>query len=200
MTQAQFGRELGLTEARIQQIEAAGTGGVFLKVFRALQKLTGDPIEKLLLDLSADSVKQLDSDSVDPDSLAPVPDIPMFDLAVAAGGWTEVVEVGELRDERQIRDGRFRIRIRGQSMEPVHPNGCLIEFQSVKWGIDELLIGRDYYVQRDSEATFKRLESIDGETLVFRAINVKKFPRAMPVEKSDVVRMALAVGRMELFG
>jgi hypothetical protein len=63
-----------------------------------------------------------------------------------------------------------------------------------------LEVGKDYYVQRGDQATFKRLESIGEEELVFRAVNRKKYKDPMPVPRSEIVRMARAVAKVEILG
>jgi len=70
-------------------------------------------------------------DWIDPRDIEEVPDIPTFDLAVAAGEWTPTHEVAELNDPKQIRDGRFRIWIRGTSMEKTWLDGSLVEFKRI---------------------------------------------------------------------
>jgi SOS-response transcriptional repressor LexA len=116
--------------------------------------------------------------------------VPTFDLSVAAGGWQEVLEVGELHDPGQIDRGLFRIRIRGDSMQPRWPNGSLVEFRCVR---GELVVGRDYYVQREDEATFKRLVKATEEQLLLGAINRRKYPEPMIVDRHSLRRVAEAV-------
>ncbi len=82
-------------------------------------------------------------------------------------------------------------------MEKVWPDGSLVEFRLLKWdGLleegDRLETGQDYYVQKISEATFKRLEVIRDDELVFRAVNKKKYPVPMVVQREEIVRMARA--------
>jgi len=192
LTQAEFARKIGLSEPRIRQIERAETAGIFPKVLRALSELTGEPIERLLVDLSATAIPEDPHANLDISSMKPVPEIPTFDLAVAAGPWTEVAQVAELRDVRQINDGRFRIRLQGNSMEPDYPNGSVVEFRALRWGLDDLYVGTDYYVQVDENATFKRLEKATPEACIFRALNRKRYPDPFPVVRADIVRMAKA--------
>src|SRR5690606_3607354 len=91
--------------------------------------------------------------------------IPQFDLAVAAGPWVEVFDVGQLRDQRQIDDGLFRIRISGDSMLPTFGDGDVVEFRCVRDFPHGLKIGRAYYIQRDTQATFKRLARVGRSAL-----------------------------------
>lgn len=131
--------------------------------------------------------------------------VPTFDAAVAAGPWTEVGEVAELHDSRLIENGVFRIKIKGDSMEPNYHEGNLIEFKIMRDGGpisegDVLLVGKDYYVQVGDEATFKRLSKIDDEELVFQAINRKKYPKPIMVRRAQILRMAKACFKLDNVG
>ncbi len=137
--------------------------------------------------------------NVEPYSEVKLFDIPLFDLSVAASGWVEASEIGGVSDPRVIEQGLFRIRIRGDSMQKTWNTGDVTEFKLVRWGVDELKIGADYYVHRnDGYATFKRLVSLDDDEYVLAAANKKKYPDKMPVARQDVVRMAKAVARVTL--
>ena len=117
---------------------------------------------------------------------------PRFALAVAAGPWTEVGELGVLWNEKQKNDGLFRIDISGDSMQPEYPDGSTVKFWCVRWGLDEMEVGKDYYVQRETDATFKRLIKIEEEQLTFVAVNRKKYPKPIIVRRDDITRLALA--------
>lgn len=130
--------------------------------------------------------------NVDPYSEQPWFEVPMFDLAVAAGRWVDVSEVAEVREGAQIDRGYFRIHIRGDSMQPAWPDGSIVEFSVLRNGRHAMEIGADYYVQRDGEATFKRLVKIGEDELVFAAVNKRKYPEPFVVARSAVVRMAKA--------
>lgn len=133
-------------------------------------------------------------DNIEPYSEVKVPSIPLFEWPLAAGDWVEIGGVGELCDPRQIDQGLFRVRIRGDSMKPVWPDGIIVEFKCFRIGRDELQIGRDYYFQQnDGTATFKRLESITEDDFLLRPLN-KKYP-GMFVSRGLIVRMALAIGK-----
>jgi transcriptional regulator with XRE-family HTH domain len=190
LTQEELARALNMSAAGIRRIESQDVTGVYPRVLRSLSEFTKEPIAKLLLDLSARA--QSESDEIDPMDIRPVPEIPTFELAVAAGPWADVCEIAELHSPRQIADGRFRIRIKGDSMTPKFPSGTLVEFRHIPCGV-ELEIGKNYYVQVDSMATFKHLEKSDIETLTLRALNKRKYPEPMIVQCRDVVRMAKAI-------
>lgn len=146
-----------------------------------------------LKDATAELVMRGALSNVDPYSKKLVSEIPIFDLAVAAGSWTEIPEEIRLHQPGQVDAGMFGIRVRGDSMKPRWPDGSLVVFRCMRDGRDMLEIGEDYYVQVDGQGTFKRLEKIDEETLVFRAINRRKYPAQMPARRAEIVRMAKAL-------
>jgi SOS-response transcriptional repressor LexA len=127
-----------------------------------------------------------------------ITEVPTFDLAVAAGPWTEVAQVGELHDPALIDAGRFRIKIRGDSMEPKFKSGETLEFLCLREGETPMETGKEYYVQVGDEATFKRLAKITEEELIFKAINSQKYPQAMRVRRAQILRMAKATARVEI--
>jgi transcriptional regulator with XRE-family HTH domain len=195
LTQTEFGQKIGLSEPRVRQIESGEWSAVRPGVLRRLAEFMQKTPEEVSKELAPGGVVRngkISADNVDLSTMRPVPEIPTFNLAVAAGTWTEVAEVAELRDPGQVADGRFRIKIAGDSMTPAWPDGALVEFRCLRWGVDELIIGEDYYVQRDSEATFKRLVLLDEESMTFEALNRKKYPRPIVVQRADVVRMSRA--------
>lgn len=147
-------------------------------------------------------------DNVEPYSERQFHEIPTFDLAVACGGWCETPEGfeagftrGEVNTNGPIMPNLFRIRLRGDSMRKKYEEGMLVEFRLLVPATmlkiphikpDILEPGKDYYVQKNGEATFKRLELFDEERLFFRAINKKKYPEPIMVQRVDVLRMAVA--------
>jgi len=136
--------------------------------------------------------------NVDTSSEVDIPEIPTFDLPLAAGPWTVLPDAPQVRKLSVLRDGRFRVYIRGDSMEGEggYSDGSLIEFRILWYDRrgDALEVGKDYYVQRTDEATFKKLADFDDEYLLLEAINRQKYPKKMKVLRSDVVRIARAVG------
>ena len=137
--------------------------------------------------------------NVEPYSMESVPNIPLFDLGVAAGGWVEITCEAEVCDPRQMDHGLFRIRIRGDSMEPDYQDGEVVEFRCLREDRDGFEKGLDYYFQRsDGTATFKRLEKSDEETLWLRPLNRKKYPRLIEVPKGLIVRAARAIAHVKL--
>jgi phage repressor protein C with HTH and peptisase S24 domain len=94
-----------------------------------------------------------------------------------------------------ISRGLFRVRLSGDSMTPAYKTGSIVEFECLREGYHTMALDMDYYVQRnDGTATFKRFEGIEDDTLIFRAINRKKFPGELVVERREIVRMAIAKG------
>lgn len=193
-TQGELGKEIGLSEVRVRKIEASEVGSVRPKVLRALALLLNKNVDEVLEELAPQS--ELDP-NLEPYSERPVPEIPTFDLEIAAGPWSEVSSVAELNSPRKIDDGRFRIFVRGDSMSPDWPNGCLVEFRCLRPASpitdgDTLTIGEDYYVQVGEEATFKRLVEFDDDIIVLRAVNKKAYPKPLVARRSDILRMAIA--------
>jgi hypothetical protein len=152
----------------------------------------GQPLQVLQL-----TPQELDP-NVEPYSEEQVPPVPEFELAVAAGHWTDVSDIAEVHQPGQIDHGFFRVRIRGDSMSPKYKDGAMIEFRCLRADRDGVIVGRDYYVQRsDGTATFKCVEEADEETLTLRARNQRKYPERMVVERGLVVRMALAINQIQ---
>ena len=134
-------------------------------------------------------------ENIDMASMHSVAPIPTFDLAVAAGQWVEVGGEGVAPDLATFDRGVFRVRIAGDSMEKKYPNGCTVEFALVQPDREGVVPGKNYYWHRsDGFATFKKLEKIEDETLVLRAINRKKYPKPLAIAKQEVVRVARARG------
>lgn len=134
--------------------------------------------------------------NVDPYSVSRlVAEVPVFDLSVAAGGWSDVSGQIEVHDDAQINQGLFRVRIRGDSMQPVFPDGSIVEFRIVRRGREGWPIGKNCYVQlARGDATFKHLDSVDEEKVRLSALNKKKYKKSLVAATSEVVSMAVAVG------
>lgn len=170
--------------------EASGDIGAWISEWEKLKK------EGIAKD---EETEELDA-NVEPYNEVPVPEIPTFNLPIAAGPWMELPDVPEVHNLTTQRDGRFRVQIRGDSMEGKdgYPDGSLVEFRLLKpdfgdgRGGSRMEIGRDYYVQKSECATFKKLEEFTDEVLYFRAINRRKYPDRIKVLRADVVRMAKA--------
>jgi hypothetical protein len=90
----------------------------------------------------------------------------------------------------------FRTNIVGDSMTPEHQSGDIIEFELLRDGKPALQIGRHYFIHhRDGKGTFKRLEKIEVGTLTFVALNREKYPEPFVMRRTEIKRMALAIGR-----
>lgn len=120
--------------------------------------------------------------------------VPEFDLRIAAGPWIDVGDEAASPDNSYaVVQGRFRVRVRGDSMEPRWPDGSMIEFRRIVLGREHLPFGEDCYVQTaDGRATFKRLESGDEDHIVLRAVNAAKYPKKMTVAVQEIVNVAVA--------
>ncbi len=193
MTQRKLAQMADLSEIRVRKIELSEVRtSMHPDKFRQLAAslgITGDELEAKI-----GVAAELDA-NIEPFSEQKISRIPLFDLEVAAGGWVEVAAVGEVCDPMQIDAGIFRVRVRGESMKPDWPNGSIVEFECLRGEHGQLVIGEDYYVQRsDGLASFKRLAAMGEEELVFQAINRRRFKESMPVNRRDVVKMAMATG------
>jgi SOS-response transcriptional repressor LexA len=200
------GRLLGLTveDLESRMLEAMRSDAKTLKRWKEAEKKMREAGSSINDQIAAwEDLKErgLVEDSVDlnvePYGEAAVPEVPTFDLPIAAGPWMELPEVDAMSDLAKLKDGRFRVRIRGDSMEKDYPDGSLIEFRCLRpdcgdGNASKLEPGEDYYVQAAESATFKRLKEFDEESLVFVAINKKKYPRPFKVRRADIGRMAKA--------
>lgn len=200
MTQMGFARAAGIPITTLKNWLVASKPPIrpdnMVRLSQAL-KLRPEDLMLKLLGCVDDDVDE----NVDPYSevklLAP---IPVFDLAVAAGKWVDVSEIGEIRDPGMIAQGLFRVRVRGDSMKPAYMDGSMVEFHCLRAGGDEdVEVGRDYYVQRaDGTATFKRVAAIEDGIIRLEAVNRRKYKTPLTVARTEIVRIARAVARVEL--
>jgi transcriptional regulator with XRE-family HTH domain len=209
MTQMEFAAELGLSPGRVHQIENSEVASIFRGAFRRLAKLIKVEIPELEQRIGYSepanghpvTVKNPDGDwdqNVEPFSETPVPDIPLFELPLAAGDWMEVTELCEVK-ETQFTHGLFRVRLRGESMKPTYPDGTIVEFRCLRADHEGPQVGKDYYVQRsDGYATFKRVAKIEEDSMTLEALNKKQKPRYLVVPRQEVSRMAIAMAKVQL--
>jgi SOS-response transcriptional repressor LexA len=208
-SQAELGSLLGKGPSTIRGYEGKENVSVPVNFLRKLAELARMSLEDLMELLAPKEFREppppeprgfdvvVDRNVVPYTEQALPGQIPTFDLAVAAGPWCDVAEVGLVCDPRAIDHGFFRVLIRGDSMAPRWKDGTTVEFRCLREGRDALHAGEDYYVQRDSEATFKRLHKFDDESMTLVALNRKVYPQPMRVLRADVVRMAIAEGEFK---
>ena len=197
LSQKEFGDRLDLSESAVRNIEAGRTPSVYASTFRAMADLIG-----ISIDDARGRFSPILDNNVEPYSVQELRiQIPDFDLAIAAGGWVDVWDnesAGLHVCSEQIRQGLFRVRVRGDSMQPRFPDGCTVEFRCLmRDGLPDfeaLEVGRRYYVQLDDgTGTFKELASIQPEHLVLKAVNKKyRKPLIAPIDR--VQKLAVAVG------
>jgi SOS-response transcriptional repressor LexA len=231
-TQDELARLIGTGVRNIQRIEAEHVAGMGTKPFRKLIELLGVQGEAVRQRLQVreyvrerdarsrqqpdtagrgtveprnvrqDLVDELSIGNVEPYSEVQLVEIPLFDLAVAAGGWADVSDVeGAVCNPDQISQSLFRVRISGDSMQPAYKSGEVVEFRCVRVDVDGFEEGKDFYVQQsDGTATFKRCEKAGEEIIVLRALNRKKYPRPMEVSRGLIVRAARAVAKITMLG
>jgi transcriptional regulator with XRE-family HTH domain len=203
-SQPEFAQHIGISVRRINQIESAKVASIFLGPFRRMAELLKIEIPELrkLIGYNghskSDGAESLERSNIELGSEVAVPEIPLFDLPLAAGDWMEITDLCEV-NETQMSHGLFRVRLQGDSMKPVYPDRTVVEFRCLRSHLDEAQIGKDYYVQRsDGYATFKRLEKIDEHTLVFAAINKRKYPKRLVVARQEISRLAVKVAKVIL--
>lgn len=195
LTPDELGERIGLSREFVTRVEREGKKKINRRSFRKLVNYLHLPPDAALkvLQEGLDLAKNPDQ-NIDPFSEQKIREIPTFDLAVAAGKWADVHELGEVHDPLKIDHGLFRVRIRGDSMSPRFKEGQVVEFRCLRDGRDSLEIGAFYYVQRDGQATFKMLEKVEEARIILRAVNRKRYPCSMPVDRRSIVRMARAIG------
>lgn len=222
LTQEDFAEVLGVSREWVSRAESAQTGTMRRGTLKKLADAMGispDDAFRLLLKLV---FKQMNPDiPAAQDVQIPPPhpnavgdfdrnvggvvsqhqaDIPTFELSLAAGPWSDVLDVPDICDPGSIAQRLFRVRISGDSMRPLYRTGMVIEFECLVDGLHALQVHRDYYVQRDDgTATFKRLDGLTDDLMTLRALNRKKFPKPITVERSRIVRMAVARGEFKSF-
>lgn len=113
----------------------------------------------------------------------------VFNLGIAASGWVEIGKNGI--SANQLRGWIF-VRIDGDSMEPRAMSGQYVMFGALNLIEDSPVPGHDYFfIRSDGYGTFKRLERIDGEQYILKAINPKyKDPLTVSVQELVLVAEA----------
>lgn len=129
----------------------------------------------------------MDNQHDDPNTSAapPLSIVPLISW-VQAGSWTTIAdyphELQNVETSYRARRHTFAVKVRGDSMQPKFPDGCIIIVEP-----DEEATHGKYVVVRqngDSEATFKQLIA-DGGTLFLRPVN-DRYP-IMPMRPDAVI-------------
>lgn len=219
LTQDAFARVLGRTREWVARTESREANmiqrGTLEKIASAMGKTPDEALHILRMvdfETYVPDAKKVAGPVQIPPMKKPLPDdpgriirdglseIPFFDLSLAAGQWSDVQDIPEICGPGSISQGLFRVRLSGDSMNPRYKSGMIVEFECLRYGVDDMAIGRDYYIQKDDgSATFKRLEKATEHELTLRALNKKKYPNAMIVERQMIVRMAVARGEYKPF-
>jgi transcriptional regulator with XRE-family HTH domain len=200
LTQRELGDKIGMTERNVSRIESESEAGIYPESFRRLAEVAGVEIPKLREMIgSKEETKAFDA-NVEPYSESKIPAIPTFELPLAAGDWMDVST--DLCEDRTVREhGLFRVRLRGESMDPVYPDGTLVEFRCLVPSVEGPIEGKDYYVQRsDGTATFKRVAKIEEDTITLQALNKKVMPKFIVVPRQEITRMAVAEHKLDRSG
>jgi SOS-response transcriptional repressor LexA len=212
-TQRQLGDIIGRSDVAVRRYETQATTLLPVESVERLAAHLNRTVETLIAQLAIAGVDGVAADGVGDASpldehlpnVAPYSErliaepIPFFELCVAAGHWVDVIdneEVGHRVTDAQVRQGLFRVRLRGDSMTPRFPDGGVVEFRLLRTpdghpDFEATVAGECYYVQKtDGTATFKCLESRDMNTLTLRALNRQKYRKPLICEVEDVVRLA----------
>lgn len=191
-------REVGVAETEARQKDWEAGGASVLETLKYARSHDAKVLDAKTKAFATKSKPENWDSNVEPYSEEAVPEIPFFDLSLAAGTWVDIAEMGQVMDAKLYAHGRFRVRIRGDSMAPGYKDGDIVEFQIAVFGRDVLYVGRDYYFQHyDGTGTFKRLEKATETHFHLRPLNKKKYPELMKVEREMICRMARARYRVE---
>ncbi|MBC8106248.1 MAG: LexA family transcriptional regulator [Anaerolineae bacterium] len=118
--------------------------------------------------------------------------IGVFNLPIAASGWSELTGEGRAASLPTKRKGWMIVKVQGDSMQPRWGNGQSILFRILHPDEDHPVVGQDYFfVRSDNAGTFKRLVSMNDDEFQLRAIN-PKYTKRMPVARDEVVMIAEA--------
>jgi len=194
LTQVEMAAKMGAggSYSRLQHIEGAEVARVRPGTLRKLAESFGMGPDELLAVIGKtvpENVKGIMSP-------AWPGEIPLLQLSLAAGAWTDI---SELSEPGELDAAVFMVHLAGDSMLPIYPEGVVVLFRRLCLDRESPVPTRDYYVQRsDGLATFKMLEKAGETEYVLRALNRRKYPQPLTVEKSLVVNMAAAVGKVEL--
>ena len=204
LTQDELAKCLKTGLANIRRIEQQYIVGIGPRLFRAVAELLNCSIDGLRarLVVPAEVLAQREKDEKDQAGLAHRrlaraaggrEWIPKFDLVLAASGFCDTPEAGVVLEERAMRHGLFIVRLVGDCMEPDWKDGQEIVLRIVR-SCKALRVGRDYYVQRNHEATFKRLVDKSVDKLSLAPLNVGSGPKMIEVGCDEIDRMAEVIG------
>lgn len=201
MSQDEYGPLLGVNGQTISNIETGVTKSMKKKPMRLLSELTGTPIRQLMeMTIPARSPRaRFDIPNGNHAIAVELLPIPEWECNVAAGEWVDCHSVAAFDTNSQeyrsiLRQGLFRIRIVGDSMEDVWHDGSLVEFKRLYADEGGFAKGEDYYVHRaDNTATFKRFVKSDDDCHYFAAINRRKYKADFVVPRQEVAMVGQAL-------
>jgi hypothetical protein len=191
ISRRRFGDQVGLTVSGLYKVESREISHVFhdhARQFPAALGISQAEFERDFVAPASDG-KTTGGGTLRRQRIG---EIPVYELSLSAGPWSDVIDL-EGGDLPQQTDGPFRMFISGDSMEPLWRDGEIVEFHPVD--LAALEQSEDYCVQRtDGLATFKRLLGISGNSLRFGAINEKKHPAELHVDRGQIRQIGHAVG------
>jgi transcriptional regulator with XRE-family HTH domain len=206
LNQSQFSDKIGLSREWLSQAERAGRRSVYPRVLGEVADALGLKPEELLAPSQLKlATKDHNVDQYGEQRLLAT--VPVIEMAISATRWTDVSDnesMGQFLSSGQVRQGLFRVRVRGDCMKGIVDDGEMIELKLLvdpstgRPDLSRLVRGKTYYIQGDLGATLKMFDRFDGTKLIFRAKN-PKYKQAFECEGDDVQRLAIAIGKVELF-
>lgn len=194
MTQPQLAVAVGYSVSVIQKLEgdATGKGAPGIRARKTVCDYLGIHYD------AAKEVEARAAHNVGKRVMLDTP--PQWDCNVAAGDWVDCPTAFALdtrNDEWRaiLRQGLFRVRIAGDSMESVWHDGEIVEFKRMVLDENGFVKGEDYYIHRsDGMATFKRFHGADDDSYIFIAINRKKYKKEIIVPRQEIALAGIAMG------
>ncbi len=198
-TQAEFGELIGASRAWVQLHEDAQTTSIDGTKLARLAQLAGMSPADLLKTMHAivengASIPQMVSSKESSHSiLATGKAMPAyFNLGIGASPWIELKGEGVTANFYQLAGGWVIVKIAGDSMADLWPDGSNVMFQILDKYVDSPQPDNDYFfIRNDGCGTFKRVVSADDDGYTLKALN-KKYPNPMRISVQELVMVAIA--------
>lgn len=193
-TEEGFKELTGMKRSNVQRHKRIGVKGMQKEQFNDMAKKLGLTYDQLFGKIGATNGHTPNTSGLDPATFD-ARQIPTWEVDLRASEWAQVpiceLSTDDPEQAEVIRSGRFRIRLRGNCMEPDYPDGSEIELQIFSVEREGLIKNADYAVCRsDGTATFKKLIGWDDDTIELAAINQKDHPGSFKVPQQEIGRFA----------
>jgi hypothetical protein len=183
---------LGITAQTISGFERGATSRIRQKQWSEIAAVFGMTVEELEAATFGEGVPE--KQCADPVVGYEPLEIP---LSVHASNWSDAPSndvVGVHPSRHQLERGLIRVRVFGDCMAPKFPDGCIVEFRVSPPDSDAIRIGAFVYVQlRDGRSTFKRIESMTGDTLTLRPLAHRSQAKDIIARADDIAFVGVAV-------